>query len=339
MNRTVYDPEQDELFEQYETQFDPLTNDRKARRKRKPKAKHVAKKSVDTLLDEIVDADIGETHFETTYQPSLYESGWLLQSLQPFFDQKHISDVLALVKGGKEASVYRVEAHPTTGETHFAAKVYRPRMFRSLSNDAMYREGREVLNAEGRALKKTDQRSMRALGKKTAYGVQVAHTSWLMFEFTTLKALYAAGASVPQPIAASENAILMTYYGDERMPAPLLIEVDLEPDEAEALFHEVLRNVELLLMRDLIHGDLSAYNLLYWDGQAIMIDFPQVAVVSNNSQAHFILSRDIERLCHYFSGQGVNCDAQALTDILWRRYAGRDPQLIEADLSRWQPEE
>jgi hypothetical protein len=67
-----------------------------------------------------------------------------------------------------------------------------------------------------------------------------------MHEFTAMEHLYQAGGSVPRPIHASENAILMSYVGDEFMAAPTLNTVALERDEAEALFQEVLRNVDLL---------------------------------------------------------------------------------------------
>ena len=56
--------------------------------------------------------------------------------------------------------------------------------------------------------------------------------------------------------------------------APTLSEVSLDPDEAVPLFDEVWRTVELMLAHDLIHGDLSAYNILYWEGSAVVIDFP-----------------------------------------------------------------
>src|SRR4029079_3185499 len=176
-------------------------------------------------------------------------------------------DVLGQVKGGKEASVYRCVADPTTGAALLAAKVYRPRMFRNLRNDKVYREGRAILTADGRAVKKTDHRVMHAIGKKTAFGEQVKHTSWVMYEYTTIERLYRAGAAVPQPLAAAENAILMSYYGDERRAAPTLNEVILARDEAAALFQEALRNIELLLQHNLVHGDLSAYNILYWQGR------------------------------------------------------------------------
>src|SRR5205823_142296 len=98
------------------------------------------------------------------------------------------------------------------------------------------REGRPVLTAEGRPAKATDDRLMRALGKKTAFGVQVQHTSWLMYEYTTLHRLFHAGAAVPQPFAAAENAILMSYRGDAQGPAPTLNGVSLEREEASVLF-------------------------------------------------------------------------------------------------------
>jgi RIO kinase 1 len=286
------------------------------RRGRKP----AARRSKSQLVAELAEPTGLEAGFVTTYQPARYEAEWLLASLRPFYDEHQISDVLAQVKGGKEASVYRCAADRTTGMALLAAKVYRPRMFRNLRNDKVYREGREILTADGRAVKKTDHRIMRALGKKTTFGMQVQHTSWLMYEYTTMGRLYQAGAAVPQPIAVGENAILMSYYGDERRAAPTLNEVSLSPSEAAPLFQEVMRNVELLLQHDLIHGDLSAYNMLYWQGRIVIIDFPQVTSLQTNSKAAFILQRDISRVCEYFVRQGVRCDSATIMDDLWNRY-------------------
>lgn len=320
-------------YEDYEEQFDPLTTDRQARRKRKPKVNHIPKKSRGQIIDEIAQTTSLEGGFETTYQPSRFEAGWLLSSLRSFYDQGLISDVLNQVKGGKEANVYRCEADPATGMTWLAAKVYRPRMFRNLRNDKMYREGREILTPDGHPVKKNEYRVMRALGKKTSFGVQVQHTSWLMHEYTALEQLYQAGGAVPQPIGASENTILMGYIGDGQMAAPTLNQIDLEPSEAKPLFQEVLRNIELMLQYDLIHGDLSAYNILYWAGEITLIDFPQVVNGRTNSKARFILQRDIQRICEYFGRQGVQCDAATIMNNLWSRYLAMDPEDQAADTS------
>ncbi len=309
----------------YEQQFDPLTTDRQARRKRKPKAHHTPKKWDGAVIQEIAEPTGLEAGFNPTYRPGLFEEGWLLDSLRPFYDQKLIIDVLAQVKGGKEATVYRCAANPDTGHELLAAKVYRPRMFRNLRNDKLYREGRAILKENGKAVKNNDHRLMRALGKKTALGEQLAHTSWLMYEYTTLQRLYAAGAAVPQPIAVSANVILMGYCGDRYEAAHTLNELRLEPDEATVLCNEALRNVELMLQHNFIHGDLSAYNILYWEGAITLIDFPQVTDARTNPNARFILERDIQRLCEYFAAQGVKRDAEKLTAQLWERYVRIQP--------------
>jgi RIO kinase 1 len=278
--------------------------------------------------------------FETTYKPSKYESGWLLQSLFTFYDEGLISDVLAQVKGGKEASVYVCQAHPATGYDLLAAKVYRPRMFRNLRNDAMYRRGREILLADGNPAGREAGHIERAMRHKTAFGVQAAHTSWLMHEFNAMEQLHAAGGDVPRPIHSADNAILMTYHGALGRPAPTLNTVSLDLEEADRLIRRVLHNVHLLLQRDLVHGDLSAYNILYWapdgtPGEMTIIDFPQVVNLRGNPKARFVLERDIERVCDYFQAQGLRCSAPKIVDRFWRQHVGQmDPENLAADLSR-----
>ena len=311
-------------YEAYEELFDPMLAGHTARRR--PKANHKPKKTRHEIIAELTDdtSDV-ELGFSTTYRPSRYESGWLLSSLFSFYDEGLISDVLAQVKGGKEASVYRCQATEATGGGRLAAKVYRPRMFRNLRNDKMYRQGREILLAGGGPAGRDSGYIERAIRNKTAFGLQSAHTSWLMYEFTAMESLHEAGGAVPRPVASSPNAILMSYHGDERMAAPTLNTVRLERDEAEVLFGEVLRNIELMLQHDLVHGDLSAYNILYWapegpPGEITLIDFPQVVNLRTNREARFILERDIQRICEYFSAQGVPCDAATIIDDFWSRH-------------------
>jgi RIO kinase 1 len=296
---------------------------------RPPEARHVPKKARSAVLNEIVEATGLEGGFNPTFQPAKYEKVWLLASLKVFYEQHLISDVLAQVKGGKEATVYRCQAYPETGLDLVAAKVYRPRQFRNLRNDKMYREGRQILTGEGRAAKRTDSRIMRAIGKKTAFGEQVQHTSWLLYEYTTLEKLYQAGAAVPQPHAVSDNVIVMEYRGDYTSAAPTLHETVLPQRQARAFFEEVLRNIELMLQHGLVHGDLSAYNILYWDNQLTLIDFPQVTDIHSNPNARFILERDLKRICEYFDRYAVRSDWYALANEFWAKYGEPD---LEEDL-------
>ena len=319
----------------YADQFDPMLTDRQARRKRKPKAHHTPKKEQAEIVSELAEVGgIEGGEFTTSYAPGRFERGWLLEAVRGFYEEEQISDILYQVKGGKEASVYCCQAHPVMDMDLLAAKVYRPRMFRNLRNDAMYRQGRQLLATDGDPLKERDHRVSRAVKKKTDFGVQVQHTSWLMHEFNAMRHLFKAGAAVPEPIASGENAILMAYCGDRSMAAPTLNGVRLELDAAKRLFQKTLDNIDLMLQHDLIHGDLSAYNILYWDDDITLIDFPQAINSLGNSDAYFILQRDITRICQYFNQQGVDCDPQAITDDFWLGYIELDPEDKAADESK-----
>lgn len=338
-----------DTFDEYENLFDPINTDRQARRQRKPRINPKERKQRHEQVREIADTVGLEAGLDISYTPSRHEEGWLIDSLRDFITQELISDVNALVKGGKEANVYRCRAHAATGATWLAVKVYRPRMFRNLRNDKQYRQGRVTLAENGRSLNDNDHRAMRAIGKKTTYGQQLSHTSWLMHEYVTLERLYAAGAAVPRPIASGSNAILMGYVGDERIAAPTLNQVNPDRSEARALFAEVMRNVALLLENGRIHGDLSAYNILYWNGRITLIDFPQVvnSFVTRethelgsqvNPDAYDILQRDITRVCDYFHRFGVTDNPRRITNDLWQRYTENNAENKLADLS-WYLEE
>ena len=56
---------------------------------------------------------------------------------------------------------------------------------------------------------------LKAQRKRSVYGEQIRHQSWLAHEFQALKTLHAAGADVPQPYEMGENAILIGFIGDE----------------------------------------------------------------------------------------------------------------------------
>lgn len=269
--------------------------------------------------------------FKFTYQAARFESWWLLDSLGDFYEHQWISDVLRRVKGGKEASVYQCRAGTAIPEGGLvAAKVYRPRMLRNLKNDAAYREGRTDLDDAGRQIVKDGD--LHAMAKRTAYGEELRHTSWIAYEFTTLQELYAAGADVPQAFAMQKNAILMGYIGDDLAAAPTLSEVSLGRGEARTLFERVIHNIEILLAHNRIHGDLSAYNILYWDGDITLIDFPQVVNPTGNRGAFKVFERDVTRICEYFSRQGVRTDPRKLAADLWQAHGYRTRQEVDVRL-------
>lgn len=268
-----------------------------------------------------VHAQEAAAEFKFTYKAARFEEAWLLDSLFEIAGQQLISDVLRKVKAGKEASVYLCRSGDSIENRLVAAKVYRPRSLRNLKNDAIYRTGRTDLGEDGAALFR--EADVNAIIKRTKYGEELRHTSWIAYEFQTLERLHAAGADVPRPFVMLKNSILMEFIGDEGGAAPTLNSVQLDRGEARDLFDRVVLNMDLLLANKRIHGDLSAYNILYWDGGITLIDFPQVVDPEANPSAWVIFLRDVTRVCQYFASQGVKANAHKLAAELWTSHGYR----------------
>lgn len=263
-----------------------------------------------------------ETEFNPTFSASELERAWILDYLGPLYEDHYIVDVLRQVKGGKEATVYCCLAHPRMQAQHLAAKVYRPKIFRTLKNDADYRQGRTMKDEENQVLR--GRREKLAIKKKSDFGQHLLHDAWLANEYAFLQSLHAAGVDVPKPIAQSGNTILMEYLGEAAMPAPPLHAVRLERDQAHELFDRVIHNVELMLRHNCVHADLSAFNILYWDGEIRIIDLPQAVDPYVNPKAYQMFERDITRVCQYFQRYRIDANPRQLAREIWKRNVKRD---------------
>jgi RIO kinase 1 len=233
-----------------------------------------------------------------------------------FLDEGLIEQVIRPIKSGKEASVHLCRANPrTTGETLAALKVFHPLDRRDFRDEQLYRNGEFI----------KERRIRTALEKKTKFGREVQGGLWVNREWETLKALSLTTAPVPRPIERTEDAILMTYVGDLDDAAPQLrtYETD-DADEAQVLFDQTIKAVEVMLYHDVVHGDLSAYNLLVWDGEVTVIDFPQAVDPKKNRHAEAFLLRDIERVVTHFEKLGVHTDAERIAADLWTGWTFAD---------------
>ena len=221
-----------------------------------------------------------------------------MEALQHFVDNALIDEVLGVVKSGKEATVYLCEA---SAGGLVAAKVYRSRKVRQFANAAAYNDGR---------MRGMARRDALAMTKKSRVGQEMSFARWVSAEYATLTLLHAAGVAVPAPIAVSDSVIVMEYIGDEDEPAAPLANARLDRVEAQRVFEVLMRNVEMMLACDRVHGDLSAYNVLYRDGEMRIIDFPQAVDARFNQNALSLLERDIDNLCRHFERLGVQVIAR-----------------------------
>ena len=126
---------------------------------------------------------------------------------------------------------------------------------------------------------------------------------WARKEFGNLEAMRAAGVSVPEPKAVSGNVLVMQFLGENGYRAPLLAEAykELEPELIGSFFQMVVDDLKKMVCRaGLVHGDLSEYNIMIWDGRTWIIDVAQAVSVAH-AKAREFLERDLDNLFRFFS--------------------------------------
>lgn len=231
-------------------------------------------------------------------------------ALTEFMVDGWVSEVVQVLSSGKEGTVYCCRAGVRTDHELVAVKVYRPRQHRTFRNDAVYQQGRWI----------PDKRLRKAAASKSRVGRQVQAGGWIGNEYETLRMLHGAGAAVPEPLAQSGQSLVMSYVGDAEAPAPLLQHAGVTPAEADRLFRRLLREIELWLACGRVHADLSPFNILLWQGEPTVIDFPQSVDPETNPNARELLVRDIANVCRFFARLGVRADADGIAAGLWYRY-------------------
>lgn len=207
--------------------------------------------------------------------------------LEPLLETGIIDSVIRPLMSGKEAQVYLVEA----GGQLRVAKVYKSSNERTFRNRSEYTEGRAVRNS----------RDQRAMGKRSQHGRSRDEETWKAAEAEMIYKLAEAGVRVPAPYAFVDGVLVMECIeGPDGGPAPRLAECTFEPDHAREIFDRVMREIVLMLCADVVHGDLSAYNILLDANGPVIIDFPQAINAASNRNAKTILLRDVANMTSHF---------------------------------------
>jgi RIO kinase 1 len=141
-------------------------------------------------------------------------------------------------------------------------------------------------------------------------------------EYDILLGCFNAGMNVPTPVGRVGNYLTMRFIGDELEPAPQLRNVHLE--EPDLVLDEILDDY-LIMYRDVhyVHGDLSAYNILWWQGRAWIIDLPQAYQVgpwADMKQVVSLLRRDIANLLSYFKKYRIRRNPDEILKVFLSEY-------------------
>lgn len=131
---------------------------------------------------------------------------------------------------------------------------------------------------------------------------------WTRREFKNLQRAIKYAVRAPEPLIFRNNVLVMEFVGDDS-PAPRLkdVEKELEKSDFEELYSYLMRVIERLWKRgDMVHGDLSEYNVLIWD-EPVIIDWSQ-ATVRRNRMSLELLKRDLRNVINYFARKGIAVD-------------------------------
>lgn len=213
-------------------------------------------------------------------------------------DSGAVDAELGALKSGKEADVFLVRrALPDGGrECLLAAKRYRSDEHRMFHRHAGYQEGRRVRRS----------RETRAMAGRTAFGRSLLADQWAAAEFGALTRLWSAGAPVPYPVQRVGGEVMLEFLAEpDGSAAPRLAQLRPEPDGLADLWAQLVEALRLLARAGLVHGDLSAYNLLVHRGRLMLIDLPQVVDLVGNPQGDEFLRRDVRNVAGWFAARGL----------------------------------
>ena len=181
-----------------------------------------------------------------------------------------------------------------------AAKRYRSPEHRTFHRAASYTEGRSMKRS----------RDERAIKRKSTFGRLVAAGEWAVSEWGALVRLWNLGLPVPYPVQIDGTEIMMEWITvlDEDgavQTAPRLAQTRPSPELLAAYFEQLTDALAIMVQNGVVHGDLSAYNILAAGERLVIIDLPQIVDLVGNLNGMDFLLRDCANICAWFRSRGL----------------------------------
>ena len=122
-----------------------------------------------------------------------------------------------------------------------------------------------------------------------------------------------AGIPCPSVVILKKHVLVLSFIGNDMTPAPKLKEVKFPPEEEDdgaqllsAYNQTVDMMIRLYKQCNLVHSDLSEYNILWHDGKCFVIDVSQ-AVEPNHPHALEFLYRDCVNIANVRISSALLC--------------------------------
>ncbi|XP_066480261.1 serine/threonine-protein kinase RIO3 [Tiliqua scincoides] len=128
---------------------------------------------------------------------------------------------------------------------------------------------------------------------------------WAEKEMHNLTRMQKAGIRCPQVVTLKKHILVMSFIGQDQVPAPKLKEVKLSNEDMKKAYYQVLQMMQQLYKEcNLVHADLSEYNMLWHGRQVWLIDVSQSVEPTHPHGLEFLF-RDCRNVSQFFQKSGV----------------------------------
>lgn len=134
--------------------------------------------------------------------------------------------------------------------------------------------------------------------------------AWTQREYRNLLLAEKGKVNVPKALTFKNNVLIEEFIGNENPSPPLK---DAYPKDPKKFFNDLIKQVKKLYQIGLIHGDLSAFNLLNHQETPCLIDFSQATLIRTPNSEE-LLERDIKNLLKFFKKLGIKSDFEKILE-------------------------
>jgi len=216
-----------------------------------------------------------------------------LRTLEKLRTEHHFDELESTIAVGKEANLFSAKK----GSGRVMIKIYR---INACDFNKMYDYIKE------------DPRYQNLRGKKR----QIIF-SWVQREFRNLMKAREAGVNVPLPITFKNNVLVLELIGNKNSLAPQL--KNQKPKNPADFLKKIVENMKKMYKAELVHADLSPFNILNFEEKPVFIDFSQTTT-AKNTRAEEFLQRDVRIIVQFFKKLGLKVSEEEMIKEIKNKY-------------------
>ncbi|XP_046863792.1 serine/threonine-protein kinase RIO3-like isoform X2 [Xenia sp. Carnegie-2017] len=241
-----------------------------------------------SIKEEKLSYRLHEKKEHSTHEQALDPKTRLL--LYKLVNAEILDEINGCISTGKEACVFHAfggKMENTTVPHECAIKVFKTTLNEFKTRDRYIKD---------------DHRFKDRLGKQNP---RKTIKLWAEKEMCNLSRMCHAGIRCPQVVLLKKQVLVMSFIGSNQLPAPKLKDVVLTSSQATQAYEQCKEMMCTMYEKcNLIHADLSEYNMLWHENNLYFIDVSQ-SVEPRHPHALEFLYRDCRNVTSFFEKFGV----------------------------------